>query len=57
VPGCREQVEPADPEIVEAVELVEVVTFGPGRQWREGLHVFFHRSHYPTGSRRYRLID
>jgi hypothetical protein len=44
---CREQ--------IEAVELVEALTFGPKRELLEGKPVLFHRRHYPAGSGRYRL--
>ena len=52
---CREEVDSKDPDVVEAVELTKVSTFGPKRQVLEGNHVFFHRWHYPAGSERYRL--
>lgn len=52
---CRERVDPADPDVVRAVELVKLTTMGPTTQFAEGLGVFFHRAHYPTGSEQYRL--
>jgi hypothetical protein len=50
---CREKVDPADPDIVRAIELIEVVGVGPAHQRLPGLTVFFHREHYPSGSTDY----
>jgi hypothetical protein len=50
---CREKVDPADPGIVRAIELIEVVGIGPTHQQLPGLTVFFHREHYPSGSTDY----
>jgi hypothetical protein len=49
---CGEQVRPkSDSDIVYAVELIETKTMGEGRQYSEGLGVFFHDRCYPGGSR------
>lgn len=45
---CREQVDPHDPAIVQAVERKEAVTFG-GREWIDGLGVYFHSECFPGG--------
>ena len=50
---CREKVDPADPDIVRAIEVIEVVGIGPTHQRLPGLTVFFHRDHYPSGSADY----
>jgi len=52
---CREKVDPADPNVVRAVEMIEVVMFGPTPERLRGLTVFFHREHYPSGSEDYEL--
>ena len=51
---CRERVEPSDPDVLYAVELKEVGGFGTGREYAEGLGVYFHEWCYPEGSRLYR---
>jgi hypothetical protein len=50
---CREKVDPADPDIVRAIEMIEVAGIGPAHQRLPGLTVFFHREHYPSGSTDY----
>ena len=50
---CREKVDPADPEVVRAVEVIEVPGLGETYQRVRGLTVFFHREHYPSGSADY----
>lgn len=52
---CREKVDPADPNVVRAVEMIEVVVVGPTPERLRGLTVFFHREHYPSGSEDYEL--
>ncbi|HSS74342.1 MAG TPA: hypothetical protein VLK53_12330 [Gaiellaceae bacterium] len=52
---CREKVDPADPKVVRAVEMIEIVTFGPTTERLPGLSVYFHRDHYPSGSDDYEL--
>jgi hypothetical protein len=52
---CREKVDPADPEVVRAVEVIEVPGLGETYQRVHGLTVFFHREHYPSGSTDYAL--
>jgi hypothetical protein len=52
---CREKVDPANPDVVRAVEVLEVETFGPTRQRMRGLTVYFHREHYPSDSSDYEL--
>jgi hypothetical protein len=52
---CRETVDPGDPDVVLAHEMHDVRTLG-GRSRVEGLGVYFHRAHFPGGSR-YRLAD
>jgi hypothetical protein len=52
---CREKVDPEDPNVVRAVEVIEVVTFGPTTERIRGLTVFFHRDHYPSDSSEYEL--
>ena len=52
---CREKVDPADPDIVRAIEVIEIVGIGPTQQRLPGLTVFFHRDHYPSGSTDYAL--
>ena len=51
---CREKVDPADPNVVRAVEVIEVPGIGD-YQRIPGLAVFFHREHYPNGSPDYAL--
>jgi hypothetical protein len=50
---CREKVDPADPNVVRAVEVIEVPGMGEDYQRIPGLTVFFHREHYPSGSTDY----
>ena len=50
---CREKVDPADPAVVRAVEVIEIATMGPTNDRVRGLTVFFHREHYPSGSTDY----
>jgi hypothetical protein len=52
---CREKVDPADPGVVRAVEVIELQMFGPTNERLRGLTVFFHREHYPSGSADYEL--
>jgi hypothetical protein len=53
---CREKVDPADPAIVRAVEVIEVPGIGGENYQRiPGLTVFFHREHYPSGSADYAM--
>jgi hypothetical protein len=52
---CREKVDPADPNVVRAVEIIEVVGIGPNHGRLAGLTVYFHRDHYPSGSQDYEL--
>jgi hypothetical protein len=52
---CREKVDPADPDVVRAVEMIEVVGLGPNHSRLTGLTVYFHRDHYPSGSQDYEL--
>jgi hypothetical protein len=56
--ACRGEVNPGDPDVIEAAEMKEVTTFGSGshREYSEGLHAFFHEHHYPHGSRRYKRV-
>jgi hypothetical protein len=51
---CRERIDLDAPDTVRAVELQKVVTMGPTVEWVEGLGVFFHEHHFPTGSPNYR---
>jgi hypothetical protein len=54
---CRQKIDPDAPDTVRAFELItEWKMSGPGEQ-RDGLGVFFHARHYPTGSRRYRRVN
>lgn len=56
--GCREVVDPDAPGVVKAYEQSEVSTFpAEGREFIDGLGVYFHENCYPHGSRRYRLAD
>ena len=50
---CREKVDPADPNVVRAVEVIEVPGLGEAHERVRGLTVFFHREHYPSGSAEY----
>jgi hypothetical protein len=52
---CREKVDPADPNVVRAVEMIEIMKMGPTYERIPGLTVFFHREHYPDGSTDYEL--
>ena len=52
---CREKVDPADPGVVRAVEMIEVIGLGPTPSRITGLSVYFHRDHYPSGSQDYEL--
>lgn len=53
--GCREPVSPGDTDVVRAVELVPVQSFGGAPEMLDGLAVLFHRSCFPDGSPAYRL--
>ena len=55
--ACREPVEPGDPDVVQACEVVHVTTFGPTHQAVDGKAVLFHRHHFLSGSDAYRLLD
>lgn len=50
---CREKVDPDDPEVVRAVEMIEIVSLGPTYERIPGLTVYFHREHYPSHSADY----
>jgi len=52
---CREKVDPADPTVLRAVEMIEIVMFGAGSERLPGLTVFFHGDHYPSDSDDYQL--
>jgi hypothetical protein len=52
---CREKVDPADPGVVRAVEVIDVLMLGQDSERVRGLTVFFHREHYPSGSADYEL--
>jgi hypothetical protein len=52
---CREKVDPADPNVVRAVEVIEIAMLGSDSERLPGLTVFFHRDHYPSGSDEYEL--
>jgi hypothetical protein len=52
---CREPVVPADPDVVRAVELVPVPTFGAPDDVAEGMGVLFHRVCFPEDTQAYRL--
>jgi hypothetical protein len=52
---CREKVDPEDPKVVRAVEMIEIVSLGPTYHRIPGLTVFFHREHYPSDSPDYAL--
>jgi hypothetical protein len=48
-------VDPADTNVVRAVEMIEIMKMGPTYERIPGLTVFFHREHYPDGSTDYEL--
>lgn len=50
-------VEPSDPDVVRAVELVDVTGFGGPQETVEGLGVYFHRDHFPRNDPGYRLVS
>ena len=50
---CREKVDPADPHIGRAIQLIVVGGLGPTNHRLPGLTVFFHRDHYPSNSADY----
>jgi hypothetical protein len=53
--SCREQVDPKDPTIVHAFEVVQVGGFGqPGGEEGEGMGVLFHESCFDEEDPRYR---
>jgi hypothetical protein len=52
---CRAKVDPADPNVLRAVELIEIVMFDSTAERLPGLTVFFHRDHYPSDSDDYEL--
>jgi hypothetical protein len=54
---CREEVDPADEDVVAARRIVEIQSMGVGTEELEGLRVAFHRSCFPVGSRAYRLTE
>lgn len=53
--SCREPVDPDDPDVIRAVEQVDVSGFGQPRELADGLDVLFHADCFPRGSARYRL--
>ena len=52
-PTCKGRVEPADADVLYAVELQRADTFG-GTEYLEGMGAYFHTRCYPEGSTRYR---
>ena len=50
---CRAKVDPADPDVVRAVEMIEIATLGSNNERIPGLTVFFHREHNPSDSADY----
>lgn len=52
---CRQKVDPADPNVVRAVEVIEILMFGSSPERLPGLTVYFHRDHYPSDSDDYEL--
>lgn len=52
---CRQKVDPADPNVLRAIEMIEIVSLGPTYHRIPGLSVFFHREHYPSESPDYEL--
>jgi hypothetical protein len=50
---CHAPVEPADADVVYAVELVRADTLA-GTEYLEGMGVYFHTRCFPEGSMRYR---
>lgn len=52
---CRAKVDPADPNVLRAVEMIEIVMFDSSEERLPGLTVFFHRDHYPSESDDYEL--
>lgn len=52
---CRQKVDPADPSVVRAVEVIEILMFGSSPERLPGLTVYFHRDHYPSDSDDYEL--
>ena len=51
---CHGRIDPADPSLVYAVELVSTGSMGDPHGVAEGLGAWFHERCYPATSRRYR---
>jgi hypothetical protein len=52
-PTCHVRVEPADADVVYAVEILRFDAMG-GPQYSEGMGAYFHARCYPEGSLRYK---
>ncbi|MEX2557818.1 MAG: hypothetical protein WEB06_19580 [Actinomycetota bacterium] len=51
--ACRQRVDPANPDVVRAIEQVDVTGFGEERTFIDGYGVYFHADHFPaTGYRK-----
>jgi hypothetical protein len=56
--ACREEIDPDDPSIAHAVEIVDVRTMGDTAPNEvDGLGVFFHERCFPSTSRKYRRTN
>jgi hypothetical protein len=52
---CRKRVEPGQPGVIEAAQLIRADTFA-GSEQVEGQHVFFHQACYRVGSSYRRIV-
>ena len=53
---CKEILDPDAAGIIVAYQQIRLDVMGnQGPEYMDGIGVYFHEAHYPTGSRRYRL--
>jgi hypothetical protein len=52
--ACRQPLDPDEPGVIHAVELVPTRGFGTGAEEQEGMRVLFHETCFDTSDPRYR---
>lgn len=55
-PTCGEAIEPDEPDVIEAVEIVSVPGSGAPGDVAEGMKAVFHESCFPEGDPNYRRL-
>jgi hypothetical protein len=55
-PTCGEAIEPDEPDVIEAEEMVSMPGMGAPGDAEPGLRVVFHEAHFPEGDPRYRRL-